>query len=128
MKKPEYLKNKNKMEPNFYENIVPSEDKEKKELIQKMSKLLDDSLDTFLEVRKRQQNVEVPLIKFDLKKGKNRIMDELFRIYRSERRETEENNISSHRNRMERLERIRVMQEETENLERLIENDVEVIG
>ena len=31
-----------------------------------------------MEVRKRQQNVEVPLIKFDLKKGKNRIMDELF--------------------------------------------------
>ena len=41
-----------KMEPNFYENLIASKDKEKLELIKKQSKLLDESLDKFISVRK----------------------------------------------------------------------------
>ena len=40
------------MEPNFYENLIASKDKEKLGLIKKQSKLLDESLDKFISVRK----------------------------------------------------------------------------
>ena len=115
------------MEPNFYENIVPKEDKEQKELIKRMSKLLDESLDSFIELRKRQKNEKVNIIKIDSKLHKSSILDLFFRLPHIG---GNDNNSSYHRiaNRFERLERIRNMQEETENLERLIENDIEIVG
>ena len=66
------------MEPNFYENIVPKEDKEQKELIKRMSKLLDESLDSFIELRKRQKNEKVNIIKIDSKLHKTSILTDLF--------------------------------------------------
>ena len=42
------------MEPNFYESIIPNEDKEKCELIKKMNKLLDESIESFLLLRQRE--------------------------------------------------------------------------
>ena len=116
------------MEPNFYENIVPKEDKEQKELIKKMSKLLDESLDSLIELRKRQKNEKVNIIKIDSKEVKTSILNDLF--YRLPRINANDNSSSSRRisNRNERLERIRNMQEETENLERMIENDIEIVG
>ena len=116
------------MEPNFYENIVPKEDKEQKELIKRMSKLLDESLDSFIELRKRQKNEKVNIIKIDSKLHKTSILTDLF--FRLPHIGGNDNSSSYRRiaNRFERLERIRNMQEETENLERLIENDVEIVG
>ena len=43
------------MEPNFYESIIPNEDKEKCELIKKMNKLLDESIESFLLLRQREE-------------------------------------------------------------------------
>ena len=43
------------MEPNFYENMIPNEDKEKCELIKKMNKLLDESIESFLLLRQREE-------------------------------------------------------------------------
>ena len=43
------------MEPNFYESIIPNEDKEKCELIKKMNKLLDESIDCFILLRQREE-------------------------------------------------------------------------
>ena len=116
------------MELNFYENLVQSEDKDKKELIKKMSKLLDDSLDSFIELRKRQKNEKINIIKVDSKINKNMVIRELFRINRTIVDENNNSSVNRAANRLARLERIRNMQEETENLERLIENDLEVIG
>ncbi len=116
------------MEPNFYENIVSKENKEQKELIKKMSKLLDDSLDSFIELRKRQKNEKVNIIKIESKPGKASIFADLFSML--PRINANDNSTSTRRifNRNERLERIRNMQEETENLERMIENDIEIVG
>ena len=119
------------MEPNFYENIVPKEDKEQKELIKRMSKLLDESLDSFIELRKRQKNEKVNIIKIDSKLHKTSILTDLF--FRLPHIGGNDSGSSYQRieriaNRFERLERIRNMQEETENLERLIENDIEIVG
>ena len=116
------------MEPNFYENIVSKENKEQKELIKKMSKLLDDSLDSFIELRKRQKNEKVNIIKIEPKPGKASIFADLFSML--PRINANDNSTSTRRifNRNERLERIRNMQEETENLERMIENDIEIVG
>ena len=47
------------MEPNFYENIVPEEDKEKKDLVKRMSNLLDESLDSFILLRKRTSKEKI---------------------------------------------------------------------
>ena len=104
------------MEPNFYENIVSKENKEQKELIKKMSKLLDDSLDSFIELRKRQKNEKVNIIKIEFKPGKASIFADLFSML--PRINANDNSTSTRRifNRNERLERIRNMQEETENL------------
>ena len=43
------------MDPNFYESIIPNEDKEKCELIKKMNKLLDESIESFLLLRQREE-------------------------------------------------------------------------
>ena len=42
------------MESNFYENLIPEKDKDNRELIKKMSKLLDESLDSFILLRQNQ--------------------------------------------------------------------------
>ena len=107
------------MEPNFYENLFSDKDKDKKELIKQMSRLLDESLDNFILLRQNQAKEKINI---EIKPSKNIT----FHI------EPERDNINfsiNHRTRNERLERIRIMEEETENLERLIENDnIESIG
>ena len=111
------------MESNFYENLIPEKDKDNRELIKKMGKLLDESLDSFILLRQNQSkeknNIEIK----PSKKIIFQINDEPRPI------NLETSDLFSHRNRNERLERIRRIQEETDNLERLIENDnIETIG
>ena len=108
---------------NFYENLIPEKDKENRELIKKMSNLIDESLDSFILLRQRQSKDKVNIqikpskkISFEIRDEPRYIGDEISSLFYS-------------RNRNERLERIRRMDEETENLERLIENDnIETIG
>ena len=116
------------MKQNFLEKIVPIENEEKRLLIQKMNKLLDDSIDDFINLRERQNNESNDL---------NRKMINKYNEFISSQRNEDNNrrvNISRMRNHFglsheERLERIRNMEEETERLNRLIENDyLEIIG
>ena len=104
------------MKSNFYEKLYSSEDKNKKILMDKMSKLLDESISECIDLRQRQINENKTKIENDSdnKPIKNIIMD---------------NNIHhlydyNHRN--SRIERIRNMfhylEEESETLRRLIEN------
>ena len=97
-----------------------------------MSKLLDDSLDSFIELRKRQKNEKVNIIKMHDVPYTSVSFNQLFRVNPTNTNERNETNNNGHTNRLAnrlaRLERIRNMQEETENLERLIENDIEIIG
>ncbi len=111
------------MEPNFYEKIVSEKDDNKKNLVKKMSELLDDSLESFISIRQRQS-----------KENKNNIFkfDNIIRLHSMNLDNDErENNVLRriHRfNHHERLERIRNMEEETDNLERLINENFEVVG
>ena len=105
------------MESNFYENLIPEKDKDNRELIQKIGKLLDESLDSFILLRKHQSKEKINIEIKPSKKISFQINDEPI-FSRSEYSE-----LISFRQRSERLERIRRMEEETENLERLIEND-----
>ena len=111
------------MEPNFYENLILEKDKDNKELILKMSKLLDESLDSLILLRQNQAKEKKNI---EIKPSKNIF----FKI--SEEPQIISNDFSdifSFRSRQERLERIRRIEEDTENLERLIENDnIETIG
>ncbi len=113
------------MEPNFYENIVPEEDKEKKDLVKIMSNLLDESLDSFILLRKRtsKEKINIEIKKSEkIKIEPTSRMENIFFEINSFNRPS----ISS---RFDRLRRIRQMEEENENLERLIENEnVEVVG
>ena len=112
------------MEPNFFEKLISEKDKEKKDLVKKMSELLDDSLDTFISLRKRksQENLDIKL--------KN---DKIIKLRSMEMNDNEDTHFfgtsNRHLNRLARLARIRNMQEETEDLERLIEREnIEVVG
>ena len=44
------------MNSNFYEKLIPLENKEKRELLNKMSKLLDESINDFIKLRERNTN------------------------------------------------------------------------
>ena len=112
------------MNQNFLEKIVPIENEEKRLLKEKMNKLLDDSIDDFINLRERQNNESNDL---------NRKMINKYNENISSQR-NEDNNLrvrvrnSLRLNHEERLERIRNMEEETERLNRLIENDfIEII-
>ena len=47
------------MEPNFYENLFSDKDKDKKELIKQMNRLLDESLDNFILLRQNQAKEKI---------------------------------------------------------------------
>ena len=61
------------MEPNFYENLIASKDKEKLELIKKQSKLLDEPLDKLIFMREKR--TEEHIVNQVVKKVKNINLD-----------------------------------------------------
>ena len=120
------------MKSNFYEKIFPMENEETRRLLKRMSDILDESLNEYIELKKRKNNEQ--------KEIKAKIMG---KIEIEEQRVPQENIgnivndtyvlISRLRERTsyhsERLQRIRNMEEETESLNRLIESDnIEVVG
>ena len=122
------------MESNFYQKIIPIENEEKKALLDKMSKLLDESIEDLIKLRQRKNN--------ELNNIKIKLMDIYNEFTLLQRVPLNNNNNNNNRdntsrvqdsfvsNRAARLRRIRNMEEETEDLYRLVENDnnVEVIG
>ena len=126
------------MKEDFLEKIIPIENEEKRLLINKMSKLLDKSIDDFINLRERQEKKDFYGPSEELNKSI------IFTIRDTDENNNDNNNnnnnnnningevrndILNHFSRLERLERIRIMEEENEDLNRLIENDnTEVIG
>ena len=122
------------MESNFYQKIIPIENEEKRALLDKMSKLLDESIEDLIKLRQRKNN--------ELNNIKIKLMDIYNEFTLLQRVPLNNNNNNNNRdntsrvqdsfvsNRAARLRRIRNMEEETEDLYRLVENDnnVEVIG
>ena len=115
------------MESNFYENLVPSEDNEMKELIKKMSLLLDDTLDSFILLRQRQAEEKG---NFEIKFSKKISFQPSVSLNNNESSHSlNQIRLSRYSNHLERLRRIRNMEEDTENLERLIESEnIEIVG
>ena len=113
------------MKSDFLEKIIPIENEEKRLLIHNMSKLLDESIDDFINLRERKKN------EIDYKDIELKMINKFKKYFINEHNN---NNASSNRNNQvlnhaSRLERIRNMEEETERLNRLIENDyLEIIG
>ena len=118
------------MKSNFYEKVVSIENENKRKLLENMSKLLYESIDSFIDLIQRQQD---ELNNSELKsKLNNKFME-----YESSQRNQSRNNNNVTRflrqrlglNNSARHERIRNLEEETENLYRLIENNnIEEIG
>ena len=71
------------MKSNFYEKLYSSEDKNKKILMDKMSKLLDESISECIDLRQRQINENKTKIENDSdnKPIKNIIMDNIHHLY-----------------------------------------------
>ena len=123
------------MESNFYQKIIPIENEEKRALLDKMSKLLDESIEDLIKLRQRKNN-ELNNIKIKLMDIYNEFTL-LQRVPLNNNNNNNNNRDNTSRvqdsfvsNRAARLRRIRNMEEETEDLYRLVENDnnVEVIG
>ena len=125
------------MKSNFYEKIIPIENEEKRKLLNKMSMLLDESIEDLINLRQRE-NSELNNIKLKLMDKYNEFILLQSNSSINERNNNNRNNLINNNNRLlehfglnraARLERIRNMEEETEELNRLIENDmIEVIG
>ena len=122
------------MESNFYQKIIPIENEEKRALLDKMSKLLDESIEDLIKLRQRKNN-ELNYINIKLMDIYNEF--HLFQRVPLNNNSNNNNRDNTTRvqdsfvsNRAARLRRIRNMEEETEDLYRLVENDnnVEVIG
>ncbi len=109
------------MKSNFYEKMIKTDDKNKKLLLEKMSNLLDESINAFIEKRKRDVNENK--IKFD----KNNLLSKLKEDMNYIQIECNDVQRSYLRHRNERIIRIRnmiqVLEEESENLNRLFENN-----
>ena len=130
------------MKANFYEKIIPIKDEEKKKLIMKMDKLLDESIDTLINLRKRKMN------ELDNNDIKSKIIDKfnefsLFQNNESNSNESNNNDNNSNANfivsrlgelrrqgRLSRLQRILNLEQENEDLNRLIDNNenADVVG
>ena len=116
------------MKSNFYEKLIKNEDKNKKIKIEKMSKLLDESINECINLRERQTKERIlkPAEEIKLK------FKEIINL--SRREELNNNNFFNSSRRNERIQRIRnminLLEEETENLNRLIENNntIETVG
>ena len=120
------------MKSNFYEKVVPIENENKRKLLDNISKLLDESIDTFINLRQRQQD---ELNNTDLKSKLIKKYIEFESSQRNQSRNNNSNNVTRiirqrlGLNNAARHERIRNLEEETENLYRLIENNnIEEIG
>ena len=117
------------MKSNFYEKIIPIENEQKRLLINKMSTLLDESLDAFINLRQRQINEQDDL--------KLKMLKEYKELISSQRIDESNNNNNIIRlrerialNHAERIRRIMNMEEENDDLDRQIEadNNIEIIG
>ena len=115
------------MDSNFYQKIIPIENEEKRALLDKMSKLLDESIEDLINLRQRKNN-ELNNIKIKLMDIYNEFT--LLNNNNNNNRDNNTNRVNFASNRAARLRRIRNMEEETEDLYRLVENDtnIEVIG
>ena len=115
------------MDSNFYQKIIPIENEEKRALLDKMSKLLDESIEDLINLRQRKNN-ELNNIKIKLMDIYNEFT--LLNNNNNNNRDNNTNRVNFASNREARLRRIRNMEEETEDLYRLVENDtnIEVIG
>ena len=134
------------MKEDFLEKILSMENEEKRLLINKMSKLLDQSIEDFINLRERQTKNDSDVKSAKLNKSEVISIQGINEIHNNnndndnnnDNNNNDNNNnnngqvrndILNHFSRHERLERIRIMEEENENLDRLIENDnMEVIG
>ena len=121
------------MKSNFYEKIISLKDENEKMKIDKMSQLLDESINAFIEFRKRNSdelndpNIKVKIINKDNEFDSSRRNILSFDDNSSSRHMR--NIRQTYLNHAARLGRIRDLEEENENLDRLIENDnIEVIG
>ncbi len=121
------------MKSNFYEKIISFKDENDKIKINKMSQLLDESIDSFIEFRKRNLD---ELNNADLK-VKLIIKDNELESSQRNILSIDDNSSTRHMRSIRqtylshaaRLGRIRDLEEENENLNRLIENNnIEVIG
>ena len=128
------------MKSNFYEKIIPLKTEEKRNLIIKMDKLLNESIDVLIDLRNREVN------DMDNTEKKLKMIEKFNEFTLSQRSQNNNNNennndndnninfINRLRERIEltreaRLRRIMNIEEETENLNRLIENNnLESIG
>ena len=116
------------MKSNFYEKLYSTEDKNKKILMDKMSKILDESINQCIDLRQRQvdENNSKSINNSGKKPKKDIILNQ--RVYNLFSRHVESNQ------RQRRFERIRNMinylEEESEQLYRLIENNnfTEIVG
>ena len=127
------------MKSNFYEKIIPLKTEEKRNLIIKMDKLLNESIDVLIDLRNREVD------EIDNTEKKLKMIEKFNEFTLSQRIENNNNNDNNNDNninyvhrlrerielkRESRLRRLMNLEEETENLNRLIENDnnVESIG
>ena len=130
------------MKSNFYEKIIPIESEEKKNLIIKMNKLLDESIETLINLRKRKMDeIENPDIK-------SKIIDRFneFRLSQNNDNNSNENNNNNNSNNsnhnyivsrlgelrrqghVSRLQRILNLEQESVDLDRLINENPDVVG
>ena len=122
------------MKSNFYEKIIPLKTEEKRNLIIKMDKLLNESIDVLIDLRNREVG------EMDNTKKKLKMIEKFNEFTLSQRGQNNNENNSDNDNdnnnnfinrlrecivltHQTRLRRIMNMEEETENLNRLIENN-----
>ena len=129
------------MKANFYEKIIPVKDEEKRKLIMKMNILLDESVDTLINLRKRKKN---ELENADIK---SKIIDKFNEFRLSQNNENNNNNENNSKNNgnsnfivsrlgelrrqgLSRIQRILNLEQENEDLDRLIDNNdnADVVG
>ena len=120
------------MKSNFYEKIISLKDENEKISINKMSQLLDKSIDFLIEFRKRKlDELNNPEIKVKIVNKDNEVEPQRNILSFDDNSSTRHmrNIRQTYLSHAARLGRIRDLEEENENLNRLIENsNIEVIG
>ena len=120
------------MKSNFYEKIISLKDENEKININKMSQLLDKSIDFLIEFRKRKlDELNNPEIKVKIVNKDNEVEPQRNILSFDDNSSTRHLRSirQTYLSHAARLGRIRDLEEENENLHRLIENsNIEVIG
>ena len=121
------------MKSNFYEKIISLKDENEKINLNKMSQLLDKSIDSLIEFRKKKlDELNNPEIKLKVVNKDSEIEPQRNILSFDDNSSTRHMRSirQTHLSHAARLGRIRDFEEENENLNRLIENDnnIEVIG